>query len=367
MKNALLVVSTFMDGSSCGYKNMGDYIQSLAGEIFFNNIDEFINRENLANYKSETGKAIMIMNSWYMHFPDNWPPSDDIIPLLISMHITPQAAKKMFSTEGINYFLKYAPVGCRDKDTESLFNNYGIPCYFSGCLTLVLGEKYKIPSTHSPKKSNIIFVDPYFEYIYNVDRRFSITNSIKSLLYGIINIGKIKRLQNIFYHRPSRIFKIKLFMATSAFYKTYSSFFDDDLLFSAEYMTHSVKVGEKTSLLSEKDKIEYARNLINKYARASLVITSRIHCALPCLGLETPVIFIKNKKHELSSDKTRFGGIIDLFRVIRFNNFSLFSEDETIEKKITLDTVITNKETYIPIKNTLLKKCYEFTSQTHEQ
>ncbi|WP_264821067.1 polysaccharide pyruvyl transferase family protein [Acinetobacter schindleri] len=32
--------------------------------------------------------------------------------------------------------------------------------------------------------------------------------------------------------------------------------------------------------------------MLEKYSTAKLVITSRIHCALPCLAMGTPVIYI---------------------------------------------------------------------------
>ena len=103
MKNALLVVSTLPKGNSDGYINIGDYIQSLAGKVFFDKIDVYINRERLSQFKSEREKVKMIMNGWFMHSPENWPPSDDIFPLLVAIHISPKSAPKMLSVEGINY------------------------------------------------------------------------------------------------------------------------------------------------------------------------------------------------------------------------------------------------------------------------
>ena len=366
MRNALLVVATLKNGTYNGRKNIGDYIQSLASELFFEKIDEYIDREKLKEYKSKYGEIKMIMNAWYMWYPENWPPSDDILPLLISMHFSPINASRMLSTNGINYLRKHGPVGCRDKETENLLKQYDIPCYFSGCLTLVLGEKYK---SHN-KKKQVIFVDPYLEVICKKNERFLIVKTILNILnclyFGIINIEKIKLLKEKFHHsniRDNKLRNILLFLCTAAFYKTYSSYFDDQLLFNAEYFSHMVKVGEKTSIISEEDKLNYARNLLQKYAEASLVITSRLHCALPCLGLCTPVIFVTGDRLESQSSlmsKNRFGGLINLLRTMQYNNFCLTTDDNTILKKVTVDTVITNKNDYLPIKDALLKKCYDF-------
>ena len=371
MKNALLVAPTLNNRANTGLKNIGDYIQSLAGGIFFDTIDEYIDREKLAEYKSDTEKTRMIMNAWYMWFPENWPPSDDILPLLISMHISPINASQMLTSKSIDYFKKHGPVGCRDKATEKLLQRYDIPCYFSGCLTLTLGEKYK---AHT-RKNNVIFVDPYFETIRNANGKLSIAYALKCLCYGIINSTKIFRLKKIFRHScisgyKSAIIKTILsFLYISAFYKTYSGYFDDSLLFSAEYITHMVQIGGKSTLVTEESKLDFAGNLLKKYAEASLVVTSRIHCALPCLGLETPVIFITGgkleSKYDLSSSD-RYDGLIDLFRVMRCKCFTLTSEDNTLVKKITNNSIITNKNNYLQIKNALLKKCHEFASM-HEK
>jgi len=361
MKNAILVACiTRSTGTSDGYKNIGDYIQSLAGVMFFDKIDEYINRDKLDCYKSESGKIRMIMNAWYMHSPDNWPPSDDIFPLLISIHINPNAASRMLTLEGINYLTKYGPVGCRDKYTETLLNQHNIPCYFSGCLTLTLGEKYKT----SHKENHVLIVDPYFEYIRNAKGHLSVIIAIKSLFYGIIYYKKVKKLRNIFNHSDNfkKNKRMLQFLKVSAFYKTYSSYFDDNILLNAEYITHIVKVGNDSELFTEKAKINYAENLVCKYAEASLVITSRIHCALPCIGLETPVIFITNENGSIG-EENRLDGLVELFNVMKYKNFCLTTDDNTICKKINMNTIPVNKKDYISIKDDLLKKCYEFASK----
>jgi len=48
-------------------------------------------------------------------------------------------------------------------------------------------------------------------------------------------------------------------------------------------------------------------NLLNKYAQAKLVITSRLHCALPCVAYNTPCIVLFNGLHT----DTRYTGLKD--------------------------------------------------------
>jgi hypothetical protein len=364
VKNGILVSATQRTGTMNGYKNIGDYIQSLAQMTFFDKIDDYVDKEKISQYKSKLEKVKVIMNAWYMVYPENWPPSDDIIPLLISMHISPLYAKRMLSESGIEYLKRYGPVGCRDKGTVELLQQYNIPCYFSGCLTLTLGEKYKIDH----KKNHVIFVDPYLESIRNNKARISLLIILKNVYFGIINLKKIIKLKKMFKHYSIGVHftKIKEILVISAFYKTYSTRFSDEVLFNAEYINHSVQVGEGTDINTEEKKLAYAEKLIKKYAEASLVVTSRIHCALPCLGLETPVIFVNSDGIEKIRDPNRLDGLVDLFRQMDYRNFCLNSNDELLKNlnKINSNTVIYNKQDYPSLKEDLIRKCYAFALKT---
>lgn len=88
MNYKLLSVSTE------GQVNIGDYIQALASKQFLPHLDGFIQREELKGYNEEECKVIM--NGWYMHHPENWPPSNKIIPLYVAFHIN--------SLAKINYY-----------------------------------------------------------------------------------------------------------------------------------------------------------------------------------------------------------------------------------------------------------------------
>ena len=138
--------------------NIGDYIQSIAVEKFYDSDYCLVNRENLDTFQCKE-KVFTVMNGWFLHHPENWPPSSDINPLFVSFHITPNAEKRLLSIEGINYLKKFEPIGTRDLSTKQLLDKYDIKSYFSGCLTLTIGNFVK------KKKSNhqILFVDPYFE------------------------------------------------------------------------------------------------------------------------------------------------------------------------------------------------------------
>ncbi|KJG39106.1 hypothetical protein UA32_07670 [Photobacterium angustum] len=129
--------------------NIGDDIQSVAAKRFLPTIDSYIQRERVGSFSSDE-KTKLIMNAWWMWEPKNFPPSESIEPLLISMYFRPEIRDYLLSGEVKNYLIKNGPVGCRDTGTAEFLNNNGIPAYFSGCLTLTLEKNKKI------KKENFI-------------------------------------------------------------------------------------------------------------------------------------------------------------------------------------------------------------------
>lgn len=59
-------------------------------------------------------------------------------------------------------------------------------------------------------------------------------------------------------------------------------------------------------LLSNTQRLAYAEKFLNTYAQAKCVVTTRLHAAMPCLGLQTPVLLIVRKSN------SRFFGLREL-------------------------------------------------------
>jgi hypothetical protein len=86
----------------------------------------------------------------------------------------------------------------------------------------------------------------------------------------------------------------------------------DRILDSAQYISH-VYAGDPALPGARDVKFATARSLLATYERAGLVITSRLHCALPCLAFGTPVLFY----HETyAPNDVRYIGNIDTIPVI---------------------------------------------------
>lgn len=305
--------------------NVGDNIQSLAAKQFLPKVDEYVNREKLGEYKGEPIK--MILNGWFTHNATNWVPSDNIIPLFVSFHMNNTAAPLMLSDKGVTYLKKNQPIGCRDIYTVKILEAKGIEAYFSGCLTLTL-DSYKVKDEERTDK--IYIVDPL--YGYTTSRK--VFRNYKTFLRSIQN-GKIWELRKRNKHLKNFISK--------------------DLLENAIYVNQEPPANTYT----HEQKFEMAEKLLHDYARARLVITSRIHCALPCLAMGTPVIFING--FETFTDSSRFEGIIELFNRIDVNtNTGEWNANFPIEGKINANTKVVNFEKHHELAEKMKKICKDF-------
>jgi hypothetical protein len=172
---------------------------------------------------------------------------------------------------------------------------HGIEAQFTGCLTLTLsGFRSPIPS-----RRHIYLVDALFNFPELKDLLLSRQRFILAL-----RTGEWRRLGR----RHRLLTKI----------------LSPKLLATARVRRHVLPSG----VVTDDQKFALAERYLNEYADARLVITSRIHCALPCLAMGVPVIFI-NAFHN-PVDNCRFGGILDLLNRVDLgpdgevsNNFGL--------------------------------------------
>ena len=297
--------------------NIGDYIQALAASQFLPSVDGFIDRENLKNYDGE--ECVVIMNGWFMHQTYQWPPSAKIHPLFLSFHINSLAKEKLLSEESIRYLKAYEPIGCRDRNTADMLTARGVKAYFSGCLTLTLGFKFK----SSARDGKYYFVDPCFYTKWNF------VTILRNAIQYALHFNDVNRIARKY---PSHKSLLRKGMILTTFYREYSKVFNREILLNAEYITQQSDIYNKYT--TDDARLKEAERLVRCYARAKMVVSSRIHCALPCLGLETPVIFTIDKNQSEASS-CRFGGLAELFNTLVYNGHSL-------EAGFSLPTVIDN-------------------------
>ena len=179
--------------------NIGDDIQSIAAMRYLPRIDEYIHRDRVDVFKSDK-KVKTIMNAAWMLEPKHMPPSEDIDPLLISMHLK-MVTRKAMTPKLKQYLINHAPVGCRDTDTMEYLNSLGIPAYFSGCFTLKIRKNPEI------KRQN---------YILTVDMPKYIQDEIKKRTKR--PVYNVSRLMNVYFNQYERfkVAKMALYMYHSA-------------------------------------------------------------------------------------------------------------------------------------------------------
>lgn len=307
--------------------NVGDYIQSLAAKQFLPQVDEYLNREALADYAGDPIK--LIMNGWFTHNATNWVPASTIEPLFVSFHVNNTAAPGMLDSAGVAYLKAHQPIGCRDQFTVDTLRAKGIDAYFSGCLTLTL-DSYRVED--SERSDAVYIVDPLYGYPTLEKVTYDYRRFLRSIQSG--DIFKIRRRAR---HLGNLI--------------------DKDLLASAIHVNQE----PPANTFSDSEKFAMAEDLLRKYARARLVITSRIHCALPCLALGTPVIFING--FTTFVDSCRFDGILDLFnRVDVDSRTGDFSANFPLQGKIDADTVVVNKDLHRGLAEAMKSTCRGFVS-----
>lgn len=321
--------------------NIGDYVQALAAAQFLPHIDGFVERDELSHYTEEP--CNVIMNGWYMHRPENWPPpTDKIRPLFVAFHVNSLVKEQMCSKKSIAYLKQYEPIGCRDMYTRDMLRECGVDAYFSGCLTLTLGKTYK-----SDVKDGKVYI---------VDVNFPIGNRLHKLGLVIYSLLHLSSILKIFKKKECK-FAIWKWCQTVLTYKNLKKIVEKDVLLNAEYITQE---DERYNVLGDNyARLEAAKNLVRDYARASLVITSRIHCALPCLAVGTPVYYAYNDNSPKWSS-SRLDGLIQLFNVIHWTGKNWKHEVFNSSNKISMQNILSNKTDYLKYASSLIEKCNAF-------
>lgn len=199
--------------------NLGDNIQTLAVAQHVTQTEyKFVDRDFLDRYEGD--EVAIVMNGWFTHNPQNWPPSPKITPIFFGFHLTPSAVSIFERHKG--YFAKFAPIGCRDQATANIVRTWGVEAYMSGCATMTFPSR-RIQPAHPIT----LFVDQKTRYIAPSSKK------------------------------------------------------------GAMRFSHFLPIP-----MDNEVKLAVAGQFLDFYhKKAGLVVTSRIHCAMPCAAIGIPVIY----------------------------------------------------------------------------
>ena len=290
------------------HKNIGDYIQSVAAAQFAGPDAALVERETMNTYAGDPVRVVM--NAWFMHHPDRFPPSPDIIPLFVSFHVRPRIEDEFFTERATAYLKRHEPIGCRSTEMVEMLARHGVKGEFTSCMTLTLGETFHHVDADVPP----VFVDPFFRRISR-RRKWSIVGRfllrIPHVLRHPIAVARLAPKFRVFFgrNRPG-LFLVQVLWAAE-FHRSYAALFGDDVLLGATYVSHKVL---KSGCADERSMFERAEALLRLYEKAPFVVTSRLHCTLPCLAMGTPVWTVVRP----SMKTGRFGGNEAFMNMLEF-------------------------------------------------
>ena len=230
--------------------NLGDMIQAHAQikALELCGVKDYVmvDRDRLPQYSGEP--VYLIMGGWFTD-TDTYTYTYKEKQFPISKQITPIYTSFHANEEGLikkhhKHFASYAPIGCRDEHTMRCFHKHGIDAYLTKCLSL------SFDTYHGPRYGT-----------YKVD-----VSEYYRRLASYENMPKCTRLE------------------------------------------HSVQSMRDNTMPPFSRYNAATKKFLGIYKTASLIITSRLHCALPCRAFGTPVIFI----HKQYKDERRFTGFHEI-------------------------------------------------------
>ena len=304
-----LMVYSYEQEHDLSTVNLGDYIQSIAANQFMNacSRESYFSRDDMGALR-ENDSAIL--NGWYrvekkthfLRYPMN------VLP--VSIHINnPEATEDIRAVVASWGRNSDGRIGCRDLATEKRLTELGFNAYFSSCLTTTLFYQFGRPSLS--EREGVIFCDANLEKMFPVKHFFQ-------------------------FSRINRRRKVE---------KVLGEILSPYRCEPCEKVSHSCPVS-----MSHEERFALALNLLKKYSRAKLVVTSRIHCALPCIAMGTPVVLLVRKY-----DPLRYPGI-DRF----LNKIYLDSNDKLVVDLLLKGGMVHNNDRHISYAEKLVRECESF-------
>lgn len=232
MKFARIDIETigFVNTNDKAHINFGDHLQNIIIKDLYDKMK--ISNEDIyvLNFNE-----ISTYDGEYLILPINQAISHSlktfISPKIIPVFLGISRDTSAIAIDELNYYKQYAPVGCRDQAVYNFLKKNNIDCYLNGCLTITLDKRKNVPTNGK------VYIIEAPEY------------ALSSM--------------------PARLKKEAVYLENT-FYGTYSE------LVGNQNMEKIVR--NRYKLLEE---------------TASLVVTSRMHIASPCIGMGIPVILVR--------------------------------------------------------------------------
>lgn len=215
--------------------NIGDIIQSTAIDLIYK--DMGISLDDVVDIGVEElgtyrgEKVILPINGYFLYSAEY--PAFPTSPDIVPVFLGLYNTSKQYLRHK-EFWGKCGPIGCRDEATKRAMCKHGYDAYLMGCMTITLPRR-----TRSPERPKVFLVDVH---------------------------------SSILHYIPEHL--------------------KQELV----WVTHDVPVDQTAS--EEQQRADMQNKTCQIYKRyadeAGLVITSRLHCAAPCIAMGIPVIVVKD-------------------------------------------------------------------------
>ena len=235
--------------------NLGDDLLTLAASRLLPRVDMALDADRLDEPLSDLepdDRVVTLLCGKVLAQPIHWPPERHIAPVMVGAHFSREDVWGIPMTAldgaGLAYLRALAPMGCRDEVSMALMEEMHLPCRLTACLTLTLDGE------HAPgaERKGIICCDVPEDVLHALENALP-AEDVQAVTHQIDD--------------PSRDFH---------------------------------------------QRMEAARAMLERYAGAKCVVTRRLHCAMACLAVGTPVLLLYHADYE---DVTRFAPMSDMMRV----------------------------------------------------
>lgn len=265
--------------------NVGDDILSYAGCQYLPRVDYIIDRENLDTFAPKEKEYVAtILNGWFLYNKFNWTPSEYLLPLFVGIHFSP-----------VDYW----------GTQEEYLDQYG-------------AEYLK---THEPIGCRDMATLRRME-----DR------GIEAYFSGCLTLT-LEKFPDI--QKENKIILVDI-------RREVCDYIIENTDIDVEIITHEQKDRGKAWEKRKKD----VEDLLKKYQSAALVITTRLHCALPCLALGTKVLVIKREDHDFKERMSTFE---------QYFHHCLY--EDIVQGKVDLSKIPENKEDFKILATELRERC----------
>ena len=241
--------------------NLGDDLLTLAASRLLPRVDMALDIDRLDAPLPDLepdDRVVTLMCGKVLAQPIHWPPERHIAPVMVGAHFSREDVwgipMAVLDGAGLAYLRALAPLGCRDEVSVALMESMHLPCQLTACVTLTL-DRVKIPRED---REGVICCDVPEDVLRAMENALP-TEDVQSVTHQMDDPPQD-------YHQ----------------------------------------------------RMEAAQAMLDRYARAKYVVTRRLHCAMACLALGTPVLLLYNGGYE---DVTRFAPMDGMVHTLPVKEF----------------------------------------------